>query len=128
MLLSFVDLDLTSDGGWNIAAQDADALVHTASPFPLAQPKNDDEVIRPAVDGTLRALRAARDADIGRVVLTSSIAAVMHRCTATCLPAAAPLAKTIGPNQPIPTRPPTTAQRRSPSAPPGTSCVRRRRR
>jgi dihydroflavonol-4-reductase len=78
-LLSFVDLDLTSDAGWDVAAQGADALVHTASPFPLAQPKNHDDLIRPAVDGTLRALRAARDAGIGRVVLTSSMAAIMHR-------------------------------------------------
>ncbi len=77
--LSFVHLDLTRDDGWAQAAEGVDALVHTASPFPIAQPKNADDLIRPAVDGTLRALRAARDAGVGRVVLTSSIAAIM-RC------------------------------------------------
>ncbi len=71
-----VALDLTSDQGWAAALAGADVLMHTASPFPMAQPKNEDDVIRPAVDGALRALRAARGAGVGRVVLTSSAAAV----------------------------------------------------
>ncbi|MCX7646945.1 MAG: aldehyde reductase [Rhodobacteraceae bacterium] len=77
--LRFVRLDLMADEGWQEAMAGADALVHTASPFPLAEPRTADEVVRPAVEGTLRALRAARDAGVGRVVLTSSVAAVMHR-------------------------------------------------
>jgi dihydroflavonol-4-reductase len=76
--LDFVELDLTSDDGWAAAADGVDALVHTASPFPLSNPGHEDEVMRPAVDGTLRALRAAKAAAVGRVVLTSSIAAVIH--------------------------------------------------
>ena len=77
--LSFVSLDLTSDAGWAEAMEGVDALVHTASPFPMDQPRNEEELIRPAVDGTLRALRAAQAAGITRVVLTSSIVAVMHK-------------------------------------------------
>jgi dihydroflavonol-4-reductase len=75
--LEFVTLDLDRDEGWGAALRGATALVHTASPFPIAQPKNPDELIRPAVDGTLRALGAARDAGVQRVVLTSSVAAVI---------------------------------------------------
>ncbi|TGD61565.1 aldehyde reductase [Tabrizicola sp. WMC-M-20] len=75
--LEFVTLDLNRDEGWSAALAGATALVHTASPFPIAQPKNPEDVIRPAVDGTLRALRAARDAGVDRVVLTSSMVAVI---------------------------------------------------
>lgn len=74
--LSFVALDLTRDAGWAEAMAGVTALMHTASPFPMAQPKNEDEIIRPAVDGTLRALRAAREAGATRVVLTSSVVAI----------------------------------------------------
>ena len=76
--LRFVTLDLTSDTGWAEAMQGIDALIHTASPFPLEQPKDDDDLVRPAVDGTLRALRAATAAGIKRVVLTSSSVAIMN--------------------------------------------------
>jgi len=74
--LSFVRLDLASDAGWGEALKGMDALVHTASPFPIVQPKDPEELIRPAVDGALRALRAARAAGVKRAVLTSSVAAV----------------------------------------------------
>jgi dihydroflavonol-4-reductase len=70
--------DLTADEGWSQAAAGADVQVHTASPFPIAQPKNADDLIRPAVDGTLRALRAAHAAGITRVVLTSSCVAILQ--------------------------------------------------
>ncbi len=79
--LSFVELDLTSDDGWTEAAQGCDVLMHTASPFPLASPKDEEDLIRPAVDGTLRAMRAAHAAGITRVVLTSSVAAVEAKDT-----------------------------------------------
>ena len=75
--LSFVVLDLLGDAGWSDAASGMDALVHTASPFPIALPKHPDDLIRPAVEGTRRALAAARDAGIRRVVLTSSVAAIL---------------------------------------------------
>ncbi|MEL6609798.1 MAG: NAD-dependent epimerase/dehydratase family protein [Pseudomonadota bacterium] len=76
--LSFVELDLGSDDGWDAAMSGVDVLMHTASPFPMNNPKNEDDLIRPAVDGTLRALRAAQAAGAQRVVLTSSMVAIMH--------------------------------------------------
>jgi dihydroflavonol-4-reductase len=77
--LSFAEADLTADEGWAEAMAGARALVHTASPFPLSQPRDPEALIRPAVDGTRRALRAAADAGVRRVVLTSSVVAVTHR-------------------------------------------------
>jgi dihydroflavonol-4-reductase len=74
--LTFVELDLEKDGGWEEALKGVDVLMHTASPFPIASPKDENELIRPAVDGTLRALRAAKSAGVRRVILTSSMAAV----------------------------------------------------
>lgn len=76
--LEFVQLDLNADAGWDAAMQGVDVLLHTASPVPVAQPKDENQVIKPAVDGTLRALKAAQKAGIQRVVMTSSVAAIMH--------------------------------------------------
>lgn len=75
--LSCVVLDLGSDAGWDAALAGVDALMHTASPFPLAQPKDEETLIRPAVDGTIRALQAAKNANVHRVILTSSAAAIV---------------------------------------------------
>lgn len=80
--LSFAEVDLMKDDGWDDAMAGGDVLLHTASPFPIAQPGDENELIRPAVDGTLRALRAAHQAGIKRVVLTSSMAAVMNKTKA----------------------------------------------
>ncbi len=74
--LSFVELDLLSDSGWTEALQNIDVLMHTASPFTVGEVKDENVLIRPAVDGTLRALRAAHAAGVKRVVLTSSVAAI----------------------------------------------------
>ena len=74
--LRFVALDLGQDAGWTEAMTGVDILMHTASPFPLIQPKDEDDLIRPAVEGALRALRAAQAAGVKRVVLTSSTVAV----------------------------------------------------
>jgi dihydroflavonol-4-reductase len=74
--LTFVELDLEKDSGWDAALKGIDVLVHTASPFPIASPKDENELIRPAVDGTLRALKAAKNSGVNRVILTSSNAAV----------------------------------------------------
>ncbi|THD36979.1 MAG: aldehyde reductase [Sphingomonas sp.] len=74
--LTFFAADLEKDAGWAEAVAGCDYVQHVASPFPIAQPKDENELIRPAVDGTLRVLRAARDAGVKRVVQTSSFAAV----------------------------------------------------
>ena len=76
--LDFVTLDLDGDDGWTDAMSGADVLMHTASPLPMAQPRDENELVRPAVNGTLRALRAAHAAGIWRVVLTSSSGAVTN--------------------------------------------------
>ncbi len=74
--LEVVTADLTADEGWAAAAAGCAEVHHVATPFPAAQPSDPDELIVPAREGTLRALRAARDAGARRVVLTSSFAAV----------------------------------------------------
>ncbi len=76
--LEFVALDLLSDTGWDDAMADIRYLQHTASPFVIEAPKNPQDLIRPAVDGTSRALRAALRAGVEHVVLTSSIAAIQY--------------------------------------------------
>lgn len=75
--LEFVEADLTDDAGWSEAVEGCANVWHVASPFPSTIPRDEDEVIRPAVDGTLRVLRAAQSSGtVRRVVLTSSTAAV----------------------------------------------------
>ena len=75
--IEFVEADLNSDAGWDKAAIGAQYALHVASPVPVTDPKNDDELVRPARGGTLRVLKAARDAGIKRVVMTSSISAII---------------------------------------------------
>ncbi|MFQ1702371.1 NAD-dependent epimerase/dehydratase family protein [Loktanella agnita] len=75
--LEFVELDLTKDAGWTEACKGVDFVIHAASPFVTSMPKDKAELITPAVGGTQRALSAARDAGVARVVLTSSIAAIV---------------------------------------------------
>jgi dihydroflavonol-4-reductase len=74
--LDVVAADLTNDDGWADAVAGCDYVLHVASPFPPAQPKDPDELIVPARDGTLRVLRASLAAGVKRIVLTSSVAAV----------------------------------------------------
>jgi dihydroflavonol-4-reductase len=81
--LSFVAADLMEDAGWPEAVAGCDFVLHIASPFPSSQPKNEDELIIPAREGALRVLRAARDANVKRVVLTSSFAAIHYGSAST---------------------------------------------
>ena len=74
--LSFVVADLESDDGWPQAVAGCEYVLHIASPFPATLPQHEDELIVPAREGALRVLRAARDAGVKRVVLTSSFAAI----------------------------------------------------
>jgi len=76
--LSFCAADLMRDEGWAAAVDGCDFVLHVASPMPAAAPKTEDEVIVPARDGVLRVLKAARDAHVKRVVLTSSCGAVYY--------------------------------------------------
>jgi dihydroflavonol-4-reductase len=74
--LAVLAADLRDEDGWAQAVQGCDYVLHVASPFPSAQPKDPDELIVPAREGTLRVLRAALEAGVGRVVVTSSVAAI----------------------------------------------------
>ena len=74
--LEFFIADLLSDDGWKEAVEGSKYVLHVASPFFLGEPENEDVFIKPAVEGTLRVLKACADADVQKVVLTSSFAAV----------------------------------------------------
>jgi dihydroflavonol-4-reductase len=76
--LRFFAADLTSDAGWAEAVAGCSHVAHVASPFPAAAVKHEDELIVPAREGALRALRFARDAGVRRFVMTSSMAAIAY--------------------------------------------------
>ncbi len=76
--LAFVAADLNEDEGWAAAVAGCRYVLHVASPIPTANPRDDDELIRPARDGTLRVLRLARDAGVARVVMTASTAGIAY--------------------------------------------------
>lgn len=84
--LSFHVADLGADAGWAEAVAGCDYVLHTASPFPPQQPKDPDELIVPAREGTRRVLGAALDAGARRVVVTSSVAAVRGGVSASAAP------------------------------------------
>ncbi|KAK3718274.1 hypothetical protein QZH41_013167 [Actinostola sp. cb2023] len=58
------------------AMKNCSYVIHMASPFPVSNPRDESEIIEPAVEGTINVLEACSKANIKRVVLTSSIAAV----------------------------------------------------
>ncbi|WP_246143070.1 SDR family oxidoreductase [Tenacibaculum adriaticum] len=74
--LEFIEADLTKDANWDEAVKDCKYVLHLASPFPSDEPKDEDELIIPAKEGTLRVLKAAQKAGVKRVVMTSSFAAI----------------------------------------------------
>jgi dihydroflavonol-4-reductase len=84
--LEFAVTDLLSDNGWADAVTGCDGVAHVASPLPLVPPRDDDDVVRPAVDGTLRVMKSAIGAKVKRFVQTSAAYAVMvghdHKRTA----------------------------------------------
>jgi dihydroflavonol-4-reductase len=75
--LSFAEADLLSDGGWADALQGCSYVLHIASPFVLAEPRDEHELIGPAVEGTTRVIAAAQRAGVKRLVLTSSTFAII---------------------------------------------------
>lgn len=76
--LTFIKADLATDDNWNEAAKGCTYVIHVASPTPKLNFKHEDEMIIPAREGVLRVLRAARDAGVKRVVLTSAIGAIVY--------------------------------------------------
>ncbi|MEO1712605.1 MAG: NAD-dependent epimerase/dehydratase family protein [Bacteroidota bacterium] len=79
--LQLVEADLTQDDPWDAAVAGCQYILHVASPFPYKMPKDEEELVRPAVEGTLRVLRAAGKHAVQRVVMTSSFAAVGYTYT-----------------------------------------------
>jgi nucleoside-diphosphate-sugar epimerase len=76
--LEFVEADLEADDGWDQAVKGCTYVMHVASPNPPSIPRHEEDLIRPAVEGTLRLLRACAEApSVKRVVLTSSIVAII---------------------------------------------------
>ncbi|HVY90430.1 MAG TPA: aldehyde reductase [Hyphomonadaceae bacterium] len=76
--IEFVEADLGADKGWAEAVNGCTYVQHVASPFPAVHPKDEMELVRPARDGALRVLKAARAAGVKRVVMTSSMAAIAY--------------------------------------------------
>ncbi len=76
--LTFVAADLNADAGWAEAVAGCRYVLHVASPLPSTNPKGDDELVKPARDGALRVLAAAKAAGVARVVMTASTAAVAY--------------------------------------------------
>ena len=76
--LKFFAADLMSDAGWAEAMAGCSHVAHVASPLPTDAPKHEDELIVPARDGALRALKAAKAAGVKRFVMTSSMAAIAY--------------------------------------------------
>jgi dihydroflavonol-4-reductase len=76
--LRFFAADLTADAGWAEAMAGCSHVAHVASPFSTNAPKHEDELIVPAREGVLRALRFAKAAGVTRFVQTSSVAAIAY--------------------------------------------------
>ncbi len=76
--IDFVHTDLTKDDGWEDAFKDCDAIMHVACPFPAKPFKNSNDMMEPAIDGTIRVLKAAVNQNVNRVILTSSNAAIWY--------------------------------------------------
>lgn len=76
--LTFFAADLADDAGWAPAMAGCTHVAHLASPFPDSSPRDENDLIIPARDGALRALRFAREAGVQRVVMTSSMAAIAY--------------------------------------------------
>ena len=71
-------LNLLEDQGWAEATSNCDYLLHIASPCVIKEPKHENEIIDPAVNGTLRAIKAAHKANVKKIVITSSIGSIIY--------------------------------------------------
>jgi nucleoside-diphosphate-sugar epimerase len=77
--LSFVELDLLKDDGWVEAAKDCKYIIHTASPYPMKSSRNREALVPAAKGGALRVLNAGIEANVEKIILTSSIAAMFKK-------------------------------------------------
>ena len=70
------ELDLMNDNGWDEAVSGCDYVMHVASPLLDREPNDENEIIRPAHEGLMRALKSSVKNKIKRFVMTSSFSAV----------------------------------------------------
>jgi dihydroflavonol-4-reductase len=77
--LSFINLDLLKDDGWNEAMQGCKYIMHIASPFPFKVSNDREKLLPVAVDGTLRVLKASLNASVEQIIITSSIVAMFRK-------------------------------------------------
>jgi len=76
--LEFAEADLLDTEKWNAAVSGVERILHVASPFPIETPRDENELIKPAVEGTLNVLNAALRNNVKKVVITSSLAAILY--------------------------------------------------
>ena len=76
--VDWVSADLTKDEGWSEAVKGCDYVMHVASPVALEEPKDENDLIVPAREGTLRVIKAANEEGVKKIVLTSSVAAIIY--------------------------------------------------
>ena len=81
--LEFCNLDLLSDEGWEQAMQECDYVFHIASPYNIKVPNDENKIIKPAVEGTLRALKFAKKARIKKITKTATTTNTAAAATAT---------------------------------------------
>ncbi|MDH6363050.1 nucleoside-diphosphate-sugar epimerase [Enterococcus sp. PF1-24] len=74
--LSFIETDLSKNAHWPAAMADCEYVLSVASPVFFTIPENEEDALRPAVDGITRILKAAKTAGVKRVVMTSNFGAV----------------------------------------------------
>ena len=77
--LSFVELDLLNDDGWDDAVKGCKYTLHVASPFPIKVSRDRQKLVPAAKDGTLRVLNASIKAGVDQIILTSSIVAMFRK-------------------------------------------------
>ena len=75
--LEFCKLDLLIDDGWDEAMNGCEYVLHVASPYITTEPKDPNTLIRPAIEGTQRALKAAKKSGVKRIVITSSVVSML---------------------------------------------------
>jgi dihydroflavonol-4-reductase len=81
--ISFRSLNLDDQASIEKAVEGMQYILHLASPFPAESPKNEDEIIVPAVNGTKFVVEAAAKHKVKRVVITSSVAAILDHTKGT---------------------------------------------
>ena len=74
--LEICELDLLKDNGWDEAVSGCDYVMHVASPLLDREPKDQDEIIRPAHEGLMRAIQSSVRNKVKRFVMTSSFSAI----------------------------------------------------